>query len=126
MENGNDERFARTIMVDSKLEITDPSFTDILMCEVRKEYDRHEYRKQVRFSILVFIGIEFIVLLLIWILLIYYPGYLSFAKIMDHIMPVIQKTGYIVINNAYLFLSFVVAYITHWALNLRSRRPVIS
>jgi hypothetical protein len=60
MEGGNIEKLARIVMVDGKLEITDPLFTDNIINQVSVEYNKHKNRKQILISILVFIGIEFI------------------------------------------------------------------
>lgn len=122
MESGNVEKLTRTIMADSKLEIADPLFSDVVMKLVLLEHKRQKNRKQALINILVFIGVEFIVLFLIWILLVYYPGYSYFVRVMNNIMPLIKETGYFVMRNGYLIISLTVACITHWILNLRSDR----
>jgi heme/copper-type cytochrome/quinol oxidase subunit 3 len=125
MENENVDKLARMIMADSKLEIKNPLFTETVMNQVASEYYKQKNMKQLRISILVFICIEFILFAFVWMLLNYYPGYEYFGKIMNDIMPSLQKTGDMVIKNGYLIISFIVAYGLHQILNLKSKSSAL-
>jgi hypothetical protein len=108
------------VMADSKLEITDPLMTDNIMNQVSVEYNKYNNRKQTLINILVFIGIEFILFASVWMLLIYYPGYEYFRKIMNDLIPLIRSIGELIIKNGYLIVSIFIAYVFHWILNLKS------
>ncbi len=80
MDNEIIEKLTKEIMSESRLELPDPLFDEKLMSSILLENTRMEERRQLFLNILVFIGVEFIILTLIWILPDLFSRYKLFYK----------------------------------------------
>lgn len=108
MDNANIDKLTKDLMADSKLDLPDPLFDEKLMSRILLESKKLNDRKQLFLNILVFTGIELIILALIWILLIYFPGLDYFANAIKSSMTIIRKTGNLVLQYDYLIFSFII------------------
>ena len=123
MDNANIEKLTKEFMADSRLDLPDPLFDEKLMGRILLENKRLNDRKQLYLNILVFIGIEFIILALLWILLLYFPGLDYFTNAIKNSMTIIRKIGNLVVQYDYLIFSFIIVGILDSIFNKRVNRP---
>jgi Na+/phosphate symporter len=107
MNNEKTEKLTKDWMADSLLTLDNPQFEAIVMKQISLEYEKKKRRQQVRSFILVFFGIEFLIFSLIWILLVWYPGYQYFVTAMGNSLSIFHTLGNLVIQYDYIILSFI-------------------
>lgn len=114
MESANIDKFTKELMTDSKLEISNPSFDDLVMNQILLESGKLKKRKDLFLNLLIFTGIEFILFALFLALLLYFPGYEYFTSILKNSMFIFEKIGTFVIRYDYLILSFIIIFVFDW------------
>ena len=96
MDNSDIEKLTKELMADSRLDLPDPLFNEKLMSRILFENSRQNVRKEFILNILVFIGVELIILSLLWMLLLYFPGLNYFTNAIKSSLMIIHKTGNLV------------------------------
>jgi hypothetical protein len=119
MDNANIEKLTKELMTDSKLNLPDPLFDEMLMNRILFENSRQNDRKLLLLNILIFVGVELIILSVLWILLLYFPGFDYFTNAIKNSMTFIKKTGNLVLQYDYLIFSFIIAGFLDLILNKR-------
>jgi hypothetical protein len=107
----NIDKLTKELMADSKLELTNLNFDEIVMNQILFESNKLKKRKDLFLNIIVFVGIEFLLFALILTLLLYFPGYEYFTSALKNSMFIFERIGTFVIQYDYLILSFFIVFI---------------
>lgn len=120
MENNHIDKLTKELMADSRLKLTRPNFDDSVMNQIILESNKLKNRKQLLINLLIFAVVELVILTLLFVLLIYFPGIEYFNATMKNSMLIFQKIGEFAIHYDYLILSFIVVVFLDMLLNKRS------
>jgi hypothetical protein len=115
------ENIAREIMADSKLDMTDPGFDEIVMGKIMFESEKMKRRKYYLSGLILFIGIEFTLLAFLMVILYYFHGNIFLKDFINDNMQYFTGVGQFVLHYDYIILSFVIVGILDLILNKRSR-----
>ncbi len=110
MNNAIIEKLTKDMMADSRMELPDPLFDEKVMSTILLESKKLNERRQLFLNLLVFIGVELVILTLVWILLIYFPGIDYITNTIKNSMTLIRKTGNMVLQYNYLIISFIIVW----------------
>jgi hypothetical protein len=119
MEDSGIEKLTKELMADSKLNLTNPAFDDIVMNQISLESGKLKSRKNLIRNFLIFTGIELIIFALLLFFLLYIHEVDYFTSAIKDSMIVFQKIGKLVIEYDYLILSFIVAGVLDGMTNKR-------
>jgi hypothetical protein len=120
MDNKDFDKLTKDWMSDSKLNISNPIFDDLVMKQILVEASKQNERKTLLTNILIFTGIELVIFAFLFILLIYFNGSNYFTSAIKSSLQVFQHIGNLAIRYDYLILSFIIVGILDRLMNKKT------
>ena len=121
MDNSEENKLTKEIMADSRLNLANPDFDDLVLHQVLLESKKLKKRKDLLMNLLIFTGIELFIFALLLVLLLWFPGLEYFTTGVKNSLPVFQKIGKLAIEYDYLIFAFIVVGLLDKIMNRKVR-----
>jgi hypothetical protein len=115
------EDLARKLMSDSKMDLSDPGFDEMVLGQIMLEFNKNKKRKTIISSVLLFIGIEFTLLAILLLMILYFPGSNNLTNLINSVLQYLSKIGEFVMKYDYLIVSFLFVGLLDRVMNLKTR-----